>query len=122
MSSPLPLDHFWMPFTPNREFKREPRLFARAEGVHYFTPEGRRILDGSSGLFCTPLGHGRREIADAVHEQLLTLDYTPTFTRAHPSAFALATRIAAFTPPGLDRIFFANSGSEAVDSAMKIAR
>jgi beta-alanine--pyruvate transaminase len=121
MSSPLALDHFWLPFTPNREFKREPRLFARAQGVHYFTPEGRRVLDGSSGLFCTPLGHGRREIADAVHEQLLTLDYTPTFTRAHPKAFALATRVAELTPPGLDRVFFAGSGSEAVDTAMKIA-
>jgi len=121
MSRSATFEHFWLPFTPNREFKREPRLFARAEGVHYFTPEGRRILDGCSGLFCTPLGHGRREIAAAVHEQLLTLDYTPTFTRAHPSAFELATRIAQFTPAGLDRVFFANSGSEAVDSAMKIA-
>jgi beta-alanine--pyruvate transaminase len=121
MSSALSLDNFWMPFTPNREFKAEPRMFERAQGVHYFTPEGRRLLDGSSGLFCCPLGHGRREIADAVHEQLLTLDYTPTFTRAHPKAFALATRVAEFTPAGLDRIFFANSGSEAVDTAMKIA-
>ena len=121
MSNAFSLDHFWLPFTPNREFKREPRLFARAEGVHYFTPEGRKVLDGSSGLFCTPLGHGRREIADAVHEQLLTLDFAPTFTRAHPKAFALATRVAEFTPPGLDRVFFANSGSEAVDTAMKIA-
>jgi beta-alanine--pyruvate transaminase len=121
MGSAPSLDHFWMPFTPNREFKAEPRLFARAEGVHYFTPEGRKILDGSSGLFCTPLGHGRREIADAVHEQLLTLDFTPTFTRAHPKAFALATRVSEVTPAGLDRIFFANSGSEAVDTAMKIA-
>jgi beta-alanine--pyruvate transaminase len=115
------LDHFWLPFTPNREFKREPRLFARAEGVHYFTPEGRKVLDGCSGLFSTPLGHGRREIADAVHAQLLELDYTPTFTRAHPKAFALATRVAEATPPGLDRVFFTNSGSEAVDTAMKIA-
>jgi beta-alanine--pyruvate transaminase len=115
------LDAFWLPFTPNREFKREPRLFARAEGVHSFTPQGRKFLEGCSGLFCTPLGHGRREIADAVHAQLLELDYTPTFTRAHPRAFALATRIAGFTPPGLDRVFFANSGSEAVDTAMKIA-
>ncbi len=121
MSSAPSLDHFWMPFTPNREFKAEPRLFERAQGVHYFTPDGRKILDGSSGLFCTPLGHGRREIADAVHEQLLTLDFTPTFTRAHPKAFALASRVAEFTPPGLDRVFFANSGSEAVDTAMKIA-
>ncbi len=115
------LDHFWLPFTPNRDFKAEPRMFERAEGVHYFTPDGRKLLDGSSGLFCVPLGHCRREIADAVHQQLLTLDYTPTFTRAHPRAFELATRIAAFTPPGLDRVFFANSGSEAVDTAMKIA-
>jgi beta-alanine--pyruvate transaminase len=121
MTSNLALDHLWLPFTPNREFKREPRMFERAQGVHYFKPDGRKILDGSSGLFCTPLGHGRREIADAVHEQLLTLDYTPTFTRAHPKAFALATRVAEFTPPGLDRVFFASSGSEAVDTAMKIA-
>jgi beta-alanine--pyruvate transaminase len=121
MNGASSLDHFWLPFTPNREFKREPRLFARAEGVHYFTPEGRRVLDGCSGLFCTPLGHGRREIADAVHAQLLELDYTPTFTRAHPKAFELAARIAELTPPGLDRVFFTNSGSEAVDSAMKIA-
>ena len=121
MSSVPSLDHLWLPFTPNRDFKAEPRMFVRAEGVHYFTPDGRKILDGSSGLFCVPLGHGRREIADAVHQQLLTLDYTPTFTRAHPKAFVLATRIAEFTPPGLDRVFFANSGSEAVDTAMKVA-
>ena len=121
MSSAPSLDHLWLPFTPNRDFKSEPRMFERAEGVHYFTPDGRKILDGSSGLFCVPLGHGRREIADAVHQQLLTLDYTPTFTRAHPKAFLLATRIAEFTPAGLDRVFFANSGSEAVDTAMKVA-
>jgi beta-alanine--pyruvate transaminase len=115
------LDAYWLPFTPNRDFKDEPRTFARAEGVHYWTPDGRRVLDGCSGLFCVPLGHGRREIADAVHRQLLELDYAPSFTRAHPGAFALARRIAEFTPAGLDRVFFANSGSEAVDSAMKIA-
>jgi beta-alanine--pyruvate transaminase len=117
----VPLEHLWLPFTPNRDFKADPRLFARAEGVHYWTDDGRRLLDGCSGLFCVPLGHGRREIADAVHRQLLELDYTPTFTRAHPRAFELATRVAGFTPAGLDRIFFANSGSEAVDTAMKIA-
>jgi beta-alanine--pyruvate transaminase len=116
-----PLDEFWLPFTPNRDFKREPRLVVRAEGIHYWTPDGRRLLDGASGLFCVPLGHGRREIADAVHQQLLELDYAPVFTRAHPQAFALAHAVARFTPPGLDRIFFANSGSEAVDTAMKIA-
>jgi beta-alanine--pyruvate transaminase len=117
----VPLEHLWLPFTPNRDFKADPRLFARAEGVYYWTDDGRRLLDGCSGLFCVPLGHGRREIADAVHRQLLELDYTPTFTRAHPRAFELATRVAGFTPAGLDRIFFANSGSEAVDTAMKIA-
>lgn len=121
MSERPSLDALWLPFTPNREFKREPRLFARAEGLHYLTPDGRRVLDGCSGLFCTPLGHGRREIADAVHAQLLELDYAPTFTRAHPKAFALASRVAELTPPGLDRVFFTNSGSEAVDTAMKIA-
>jgi beta-alanine--pyruvate transaminase len=121
MGGPPHLDEFWLPFTPNRDFKREPRLFARAEGLHYETPDGRRVLDGASGLFCVPLGHARREIADAIHAQLLELDYAPVFTRAHPKAFELAHAIAKFTPPGLDRIFFANSGSEAVDSAMKIA-
>lgn len=115
------LEHLWLPFTPNRDFKADPRIFARAEGVHYWTDDGRRLLDGCSGLFCVPLGHGRREIADAVHRQLLELDYTPTFTRAHPKAFELATRVAAAAPAGLDRVFFANSGSEAVDTAMKIA-
>jgi beta-alanine--pyruvate transaminase len=119
--APRTLEHLWLPFTPNRDFKADPRLFARAEGVHYWTEDGRRVLDGSSGLFCVPLGHGRREIADAVHRQLLELDFTPTFTRAHPKAFELATRVAEFTPAGLDRVFFANSGSEAVDTAMKIA-
>ncbi len=115
------LDHLWLPFTPNRDFKEDPRLFARAQGVHYWTDDGRQLLDGSSGLFCVPLGHGRREIADAVHQQLLELDYAPLFTRAHPKAFELASRVARYTPPGLDRVFFANSGSEAVDTAMKIA-
>lgn len=115
------MDHHWMPFTSNRDFKREPKLFARAEGVFFYDPDGRAILDGSSGLFTTPAGHGRREIAEAVHRQLLELDYTASFTRGHPKAFELAERIAGLTPEGLDRIFFVNSGSEAVDTAMKIA-
>lgn len=117
----VPLEHLWLPFTPNRDFKAEPRLLARAEGVHYWTDDGRRVLDGCSGLFCVPLGHGRREVADAVARQLVELDYAPSFTRAHPKAFELAARVAGFTPAGLDRIFFAGSGSEAVDTAMKIA-
>ena len=110
----------WMPFTNNRMFREAPQVFAKAKGVHYFTPEGDMILDGSSGLFCTPAGHGRREIADAVHQQLLTLDYTPHFQRAAPISFELAERLAEILPKGLDRVFFASSGSEAVDSAMKI--
>jgi beta-alanine--pyruvate transaminase len=115
------LERHWMPFTANREFKRHPRMFVRASGMHYFDPSGRRVLDGSSGLFCSPAGHCRPEIAAAVAEQLRTLDYTPSFMRGHPAAFALADKVAALTPKGLDHVFFCNSGSEAVDTAMKIA-
>jgi beta-alanine--pyruvate transaminase len=114
------MDHHWLPFTNNRLFKQEPQIFARAAGVRYWTPEGREILDGSSGLFCCAAGHSRPEIADAVHRQLMTLDYTPHFQRAAPISFEFAERLAALLPPGLDRIFFGNSGSEAVDSAVKI--
>ncbi len=114
------LDYHWMPFTANRDFKADPRLVERAEGVYFWDDKGRRILDGSSGLFTTPAGHGRREIAEAVHRQILELDYTPSFLRGHPKAFELARRLAALTPEGLNRVFFVNSGSEAVDTAMKI--
>ncbi len=119
--SSLDLDHAWLPFTPNRDFRDGPRIFARAEGVYYYTPDGRAVLDGSSGLFTTPAGHGRREIADAVHKQLLELDFAPSFQRSHPKAFEAAARVAALTPEGLDKVFFCNSGSEAVDTAMKLA-
>jgi len=115
------LERHWMPFTPNRDFKRHPRMFVRASGMHYFDPSGRRVLDGSSGLFCSPAGHCRAEIAAAVGEQLQTLDFTPSFLRGHPGAFALADGVAALTPKGLGHVFFCNSGSEAVDTAMKIA-
>lgn len=115
------LDAFWMPFTANRRFKAEPRMLARAEGMYYFTGDGRRILDGTSGLWCVNAGHARSRIVEAVSEQVSTLDYAPSFNLGHPLAFEFATRIAAMTPPGLDRIFFANSGSEAVDTALKIA-
>jgi beta-alanine--pyruvate transaminase len=115
------LERHWMPFTNNREFKREPRLFARASGMHYWTPNGRKLLDASSGLFCSAAGHCRAEIASAVATQLQTLDFTPSFMRGHPAAFELADAVAALTPKGLDHIFFCNSGSEAVDTAMKIA-
>ena len=115
------LERHWMPFTNNREFKRAPRLFVRAEGMHYYTPDGRKVLDGSSGLFTSAAGHCRPEIAAAVARQLETLDFTPSFQRSHPGAFELADGVAALTPKGLDHVFFCNSGSEAVDTAMKVA-
>ena len=111
----------WMPFTANRDFKQDPKMFVRAEGVYYYDREGKKILDGSSGLFTTPAGHGRREIAEAVYKQLSELDFTPSFLRGHDKTFELADKIAAMMPEGLDRIFFVNSGSEAVETAMKMA-
>jgi len=116
-----PLDAFWMPFTANRQFKANPRLLARAEGMHYWTPDGRQVLDGVAGLWCVNAGHGRREIADAVGRQLSTMEFAPAFQMGHPLAFELATRLAEIAPPGMDRIFFTNSGSESVDTALKIA-
>jgi beta-alanine--pyruvate transaminase len=115
------LERHWMPFTANRDFKRHPRMFVRASGMHYFDPSGRRVMDGSSGLFCTPAGHCRPEIAQAVSAALETLDYTPSFMRGHPAAFEFAEKVAALTPKGVDHVFFCNSGSEAVDTAMKVA-
>ncbi|MGA2709817.1 MAG: aminotransferase class III-fold pyridoxal phosphate-dependent enzyme [Steroidobacteraceae bacterium] len=115
------LEQHWLPFSNNREFKREPRLFVSASGMYYWSQHGKKILDGSSGLFTTPAGHCRPEIADAVGKQLHTLDFTPSFMRGHPGAFALANAVAALTPKDLKHIFFCNSGSEAVDTAIKIA-
>ena len=112
---------YWMPFSPNKEFKNEPKMFARAEGMYFYTPEGRQVIDASAGLFCVAAGHCRREIAEAVYQQLLTLDFTAPFLRAHPRAFELAQRVSEYTPGDLNRIFFVNSGSEAVDTAMKMA-
>jgi beta-alanine--pyruvate transaminase len=119
--APGKLDAFWMPFTANRHFKAKPRLLARAEGMHYWTPDGRQVIDGVAGLWCVNAGHGRREIAAAVSEQLTTMEYAPTFQMGHPIAFELASRLAELSPPGLDRVFFTNSGSESVDTALKIA-
>jgi beta-alanine--pyruvate transaminase len=116
-----PLANQWMPFTANRQFHEKPRLISRAEGVYYYNPEGEKLLDGSSGLYCIPLGHGRREIRDAVYQQLETLDYAPPFQYGVPIAFELATQIAELTPPGLNRIMFTCSGSEAVETALKVA-
>ncbi|HYI29908.1 MAG TPA: aspartate aminotransferase family protein [Bradyrhizobium sp.] len=110
-----------MPFTANRQFKAEPRLIASAEGMYYTTVDGRKAIDASAGLWCVNAGHGRREIADAVHRQLTTLDYAPSFQIGHPLAFDFAEKLAAVAPAGLDRIFFTNSGSESVDTALKIA-
>ena len=118
---PARLESHWMPFTDNARFKQDPRLFARAEGMYYWSHRGQKILDGSSGLFAVAAGHCRPEIADAVSRQLRTLDYTPSFLRSHPLSFELADRIAELTPGDLNHVFFVSSGSEAVDTAMKVA-
>jgi beta-alanine--pyruvate transaminase len=115
------LDAFWMPFTANRQFKAHPRLLARAEGMSYWTADGREVLDAVAGLWCCNAGHGRREIAEAVARQLHTMEFAPTFQMGHPAAFELASRLAKIAPPGMDRVFFTNSGSESVDTALKIA-
>ncbi|UZE47708.1 aspartate aminotransferase family protein [Rhodopseudomonas sp. P2A-2r] len=117
----LQLESFWMPFTANRQFKSAPRMFASAQGMHYMTEDGRKVIDGSAGLWCTNAGHGRREIATAVERQLTTLDFAPAFQMGHPLAFEFANRLAEIAPEGLDRIFFTNSGSESMDTALKIA-
>ncbi len=114
-------DAFWMPFTDNRAFKSNPRLLASAKGMHYLTPDGGRLLDATSGLWCVNAGHGRAKITEAIQAQAAALDFAPTFQLAHPLAFEAATRLAAIMPVGLDRIFFTNSGSESADTALKMA-
>jgi beta-alanine--pyruvate transaminase len=115
------LEALWLPFTANRQFKANPRLLARASGMHYWTADGRQILDAVAGLWCVNAGHGRREITEAVAGQLDTLDFGPSFQMAHPIAFQLANELVKIAPEGLDHVFFTNSGSEAVDTALKIA-
>ena len=115
------LSAFWMPFTANRQFKAAPRLLVSAKGMYYRSEDGREVLDGTSGLWCVNAGHGRPEIAAAVNNQLLSLDYAPSFQMGHPIAFDFASALAAIAPRGLDRIFFTNSGSESADTALKIA-
>jgi beta-alanine--pyruvate transaminase len=115
------LEAYWMPFTANRQFKGKPRMLARASGMYYETPEGRRVLDGTAGLWCVNAGHGRKEITRAVAEQLEVMDYAPPFQMGHPAAFELANAVVGIAPKGLDHVFFTNSGSEAVDTALKIA-
>ena len=115
------LDAYWIPFTPNRAFKRAPRLIARAKELHYYTPDGRAVFDGLAGLWCTNAGHNRDPIVAAISNQAAELDYVAAFHFAHPKSFELASRIAALAPADLNRVFFCNSGSEAVDTALKIA-
>ncbi|HRP75742.1 MAG TPA: aspartate aminotransferase family protein [Rhodocyclaceae bacterium] len=112
----------WMPFTGNRDFKAHPRLIVGGEGCYYRDSDGRQIFDGLSGLWCCGLGHGRREIGEAVSRQFARLDYSPAFQFGHPLSFELANRIVSHMPPGLNRVFFTGSGSEAADTSLKIAR
>jgi beta-alanine--pyruvate transaminase len=115
------LEAHWMPFTANRAFKRAPRLLVAAKGMYYTSADGRQILDGTAGLWCVNAGHGREPIVRAIAESAARLDYAPGFQMGHPGSFALAERLATILPGDLDRVFFANSGSEAVDTALKIA-
>ncbi len=112
---------FWMPFTANRQFKKAPRLLARAEGMYYRTTDGREILDGTAGLWCVNAGHCRPKIVEAVRRQVGEMDFAPTFQMGHPIAFEFAERLAQVAPPGFSRVFFTNSGSESADTALKIA-
>ena len=115
------LEHHWLPFTANRDFKKNPRLVVEAKGVRLTSHKGHEIIDAVSGLFCSPAGHSRPEIAEAVYEQLQELSYSPPFQHSHPASFELARRVKALTPGDLDYVFFGNSGSEAVETALKIA-
>lgn len=119
--SSLSTDALWMPFTANRQFKAEPRVLVAAEGMWYQAEDGRSILDGTAGLWCTNAGHGRAEITRAVSEQVARLDYAPPFQMGHPPAFELAQRLVRHTPDSINHVFFTNSGSESADTALKIA-
>ena len=120
-SSKSGMDAFWMPFTANRQFKQQPRLVAKASGMHFWTPEGREVLDGSAGLWCVNAGHARPKIVKAIAEQAQELDFAPPFNMGHPKAFELAEKLVELTPAGLNKVFYTNSGSESVDTALKMA-
>ncbi|GAB4359258.1 MAG: aspartate aminotransferase family protein [Oricola sp.] len=119
--APNNLEAFWMPFTANRQFKKNPRMLVAAQDMHYTTADGRKVLDGTAGLWCCNAGHGRPKIVEAIQKQAAELDYAPAFQMGHPKAFELAARLAAKMPSPLDHVFFTNSGSESVDTALKIA-
>jgi beta-alanine--pyruvate transaminase len=114
------LDNLWMPFTANKQFKAAPRLLVSAKDMHYTSHDGRQILDGTAGLWCVNAGHRREPIAQAMKDMIDTLDFAPTFQMGHPKVFEAATKLAQMTPEGMDKVFFTNSGSEAVDSALKM--
>ena len=118
---PNDLDAHWMPFTANRQFKANPRLLVGAKGMYYTSHDGREVLDGCAGLWCVNAGHGRDRISEAVARQISEMDYSPSFQMGHPKAFELATRLVELAPAGIDHVFYCNSGSEAVDTALKMA-
>jgi beta-alanine--pyruvate transaminase len=120
-SIPNDLNAFWMPFTANRQFKSAPRMFVAAKDMHYTTSDGRQVLDGTAGLWCVNAGHCRPLITEAIQKQAAELDYAPAFQMGHPKAFELANRLVDIAPKGLDHVFFTNSGSESVETALKIA-
>ena len=115
------MDAYWMPFMANRQFKKAPRLLAKSKGMFFWTPEGREILDGAAGLWCVNAGHTRPKIVKAIAEQAAELDFAPSFQMAHPKAFELAEELIKITPQGLNKVFFTNSGSESVETALKMA-
>jgi beta-alanine--pyruvate transaminase len=115
------VDSYWMPFTANRQFKKNPRLLTRASGMHYWDEKGREILDGVAGLWCVNAGHGRTKIVQAIQAQASEMDYAPPFQMGHPKAFELARRVAELAPAGMGKVFFTNSGSESVETALKMA-
>ena len=121
MPSTLNTEHFWMPFTANRQFKSKPRMLVSASGMYYTTDDGRKILDGTAGLWCVNAGHCHPQIVEAIQQQAATMDYASTFQMGHPKVFEAASALAGIAPQGLNRVFFCNDGSEAVDSALKIA-
>jgi beta-alanine--pyruvate transaminase len=119
--TPNDLSAFWMPFTANRQFKQAPRMFVSAKDMHYTTSDGRKVLDGTAGLWCVNAGHCRPKITEAIQHQAAELDYAPAFQMGHPIVFELANRLVDIAPKGMDHVFFTNSGSESVETALKMA-